>query len=266
MGHTKEESVDTSLDHRQQNQLISSQEMTYSKCFLIANYGLNKKKLSFYFLRLDLLNFLFRSGVSTDTRYTSILFSIIATRSVHLILLDLITIIVFNEQCWSCNSSLCSLFSTLLSRPSQNQLCSSVLFSHWPSAYVLPSAWSTEFRTRPKQQQKYYNSTYLNICIFGQQRRQKILGRVVGSMSEFSLVCCRVMSVQRIVLNCQFGGGSYWHLGSGNVKFSWYATKPVNVKFGVITAGFMKMLMVWSVTLQWWTNTSSTASHRRRRE
>jgi hypothetical protein len=35
--------MDTSLDHRQQNQLISSWEMMYSKCFLIANYGLNKK-------------------------------------------------------------------------------------------------------------------------------------------------------------------------------------------------------------------------------
>jgi hypothetical protein len=38
--------MDTSLDHRQQNPLISSQELMYSKCFLIANYGLNKKKSS----------------------------------------------------------------------------------------------------------------------------------------------------------------------------------------------------------------------------
>ena len=40
------------------------------------------------------------------------LFPIIATRSVQLILLDLITRIRFNEQYQSCSSSLCSLFSS----------------------------------------------------------------------------------------------------------------------------------------------------------
>jgi hypothetical protein len=38
--------MDTSLDHRQQKQLISSYEMMYSKCFLIANNGINKNKFS----------------------------------------------------------------------------------------------------------------------------------------------------------------------------------------------------------------------------
>jgi len=75
--------------------------------------------LPFYPLRVGLLNFLFPSGVSTETRYAPVLFPIMTTRPIHLILLDLITRIILSEQYQSCSSSLCSLFSSpLLPRPS----------------------------------------------------------------------------------------------------------------------------------------------------
>jgi len=59
-------------------------------------------------LRLGLPSDLFRSGFPTKTLYTPLLYPIRTIRPTHLILLDLLTRIILDEQDRSLSSSLCS--------------------------------------------------------------------------------------------------------------------------------------------------------------
>ena len=108
-------------------------------------------------LRLALPSALFPSGFRIKTLYELFLSPIRNTCPNHLILLDLITLIMFDEDYRSICSLFCSLLhsrANLLLRPSLAQISSSAANFQTPSAYVPPSIWTTKFHTHTKQQAK----------------------------------------------------------------------------------------------------------------
>ena len=90
----------------------------------------------FSHLCLGLPSGLFPSGFPTKTLYMPLLSRIPATRSAHLILLDLITQTIFGEQYRSLSFSLCSFLHSLLPFPSLAQISSSTPYSQTFSVYI----------------------------------------------------------------------------------------------------------------------------------
>ena len=92
------------------------------------------------------------SDFSTITLNAPLLCPIRATFLVHLIL-NLITRIIFCEQCRSSSSSWYSLLNSL-PRPSHVHISSSTPCSVTSSVYIPPSMWETEFHAHAKQRAK----------------------------------------------------------------------------------------------------------------
>jgi len=76
-------------------------------------------------LYVRLVGGLLLSGFPTRIPYELLLFTIRATCSAHLILIDLITRIIFGEQYRPLSFSSCNVLKSLLPRPSQDQISSS---------------------------------------------------------------------------------------------------------------------------------------------
>jgi hypothetical protein len=95
-------------------------------------------------LQLGLPSGLFPSGIPTITLYTPLHFSVYATCTDHLIILNFIIRIIFGEN-RSLSYSLCSFLHSHVTSALLAQLLSLVLYSQTSSAYVPPSVWATSF-------------------------------------------------------------------------------------------------------------------------
>ena len=101
-------------------------------------------------LRLGLPSCVDSSSFTMKILYAFLLSTIRDVCPTHLMRFDLITRIVFGEQCRSLSSSLCSLLHSPVTSPLlYSNIFLSTLFSK--TLCVPPSVWETKFRAPPKK-------------------------------------------------------------------------------------------------------------------